>query len=42
MYADDTSITIAENTIREIETKLNSELDKVHTWLVANKLAVNF
>ena len=41
MYADDTSITISESTIKAVETKLNSQLDEVHTWIVANKLSLN-
>ena len=41
MFADDTNITVAEKSIELTELKLNSDLSKIHTWLLANKLALN-
>ena len=41
MYADDTNITTSGETIKELEDMLNCELNKVHNWLLVNKLTVN-
>ena len=41
MYADDTSIFCAGKTPKEVETKINSDLNKINTWLEANKLTLN-
>ena len=41
MYADDTNITTNGDTIEELEDKLNSELNNVHNWPIANKLILN-
>ena len=36
-----TNITACGETVKEIEMKLNSELENVHKWLLANKLTLN-
>ena len=41
MFADDTNITVTGNSSEMIEIKLNSDLSKIHTWLVSNKLTLN-
>ena len=41
MYADDTNITVVGKTSEEIEKSLNSELENIHKWLLANKLTLN-
>ena len=41
MYADDTNITVHGNTAKDLEVKLNSELNNVHNWLITNRLTLN-
>lgn len=41
MYADDTSISIATNSITDLETQINGELSNLNCWLKANKLSLN-
>ena len=41
MFADDTNLTINGSSVDEVENKLNIELEKVHQWLLANKLTLN-
>lgn len=41
LYADDSNLTVCGETAIAVETKLNSELDNVHKWLVVNKLTLN-
>ncbi|CAB4007833.1 Hypothetical predicted protein, partial [Paramuricea clavata] len=41
MFADDTNISYAANTIAELENVINSELKKLKSWLEANKLSLN-
>jgi hypothetical protein len=41
MFADDTNLTCVGQSLSEIETKLNEELENVHRWLTANKLTLN-
>ena len=41
MYADDTSISVAALSSKDIESKLNSDLDKIKIWLEANRLSLN-
>ena len=41
MYADDTSITYANNDVEEIERCVNIDLDRIRIWLAANKLTLN-
>ena len=41
MYADDTSISIAANSLPELEHSINDELVNLHEWLTVNKLSLN-
>ena len=41
MYADDTSISIAANSLPELEHSINDELVNFHEWLTVNKLSLN-
>ena len=41
MYADDTNLSVAGTLVKDIETRLNLELENVHVWLRANKLTLN-
>ena len=41
MYADDTSLTVANANARELEQQMNNDLEEIHTWLKANKLSLN-
>ena len=41
MYADDTSLTFASVDLKHIDDCLNYDLNRVYTWLSANKLTLN-
>ena len=41
MFADDTNISIAANSVMELEPLVNSELKNLHQWLVTNRLSLN-
>ena len=41
LFADDTNLTISGATVTEIQGNLEIELNKVHIWLLANKLTLN-
>jgi len=41
MYADDTHLTFADNTVSNIDRNLNEDLSRVNYWLTANKLMLN-
>ena len=41
LFADDTNLTVAGNSIQEIEANMNSDLAHVNQWLLANKLSLN-
>ena len=41
MFADDTNISIAANSVMELELLINSELKNLHQWLVTNRLSPN-
>ena len=41
LFADDTSIIIANNNLKELETLVNRELGNVNEWLKVNKLSLN-
>ena len=42
MFADDTNITATGQTVQELQTNLNNNLEKVHHWLLANKLTLSY
>ena len=39
-FADDTNLTVATDTVQEIESNMNSELAHVSQWLLANNTLV--
>ena len=41
MYADDTNLSVARKLVKHTETKLNSELENVLVWLIANRLTLH-
>jgi hypothetical protein len=41
IFADDTNISVNGTSLDEIGNKLNSEINKVSNWLIANKLTLN-
>ena len=41
LFADDTSIFFADKDINNLEKTINSELENVSDWLIANKLTLN-
>ena len=41
MYADDTSLTFASVHLKRIDDSLNYDLNRLYTWLSANKLTLN-
>ena len=41
IFADDTNISVKGASLDQISNKLNSEINKVSSWLMANKLTLN-
>ena len=41
LFADDTNLLVAGDSIQEIESNMNSDLAHVNQWLLANKLSLN-
>ncbi len=41
MFADDTSVSYAADSVDELQNVLNSELKSLHNWLIANRLSLN-
>ncbi|CAB3980633.1 Hypothetical predicted protein [Paramuricea clavata] len=41
MFADDTNVSTPAESLEELQVHLNSDLDNIHQWLVANKLTLN-
>ena len=41
LFADDTNLTVSGNSITDLETAVNSDLEKLRKWLIANKLSLN-
>ncbi len=41
IFADDTSVSYAADSVDELQNVLNSELKSLHNWLIANKLSLN-
>jgi hypothetical protein len=41
MFADDTNLTANGDSSDEVITKLNVDLERVHQWLLANRLTLN-
>ena len=41
MFADDTNLTASGQCVKEVETAVNSDLENLRKWLMANKLSLN-
>ena len=41
MFADDTNITFRSKKLSDVQTLINSELQNLNTWLIANRLCMN-
>ena len=41
MFADDTNVSTSAESVENLETQLNFELDNIYRWLVANRLTLN-
>ena len=41
MFAGDTSVSYAANSVNELQNVLNSELKSLHNWLIINWLSLN-
>jgi hypothetical protein len=41
MFADDTSVSYASNSAKELRNVINSELKSLNRWLITNKLSLN-
>ena len=41
MFAGDTSVSYAANSVNELQNVLNSELKSLHNWLIINRLSLN-
>ena len=42
LFADDANLFLEHKNINVLESNLNNELSKVHSWLCANKLSLHF
>ena len=41
MFADDTNLTASGQCVKEVETAVNSDLENLRKWLMANKRSLN-
>ena len=41
MFADDTNLSCHSKSSSEVENMINTDLENVHKWLIANKLTLN-
>ena len=42
LFADDTALVTSASSLEQLQTKMNIQIDKVHDWLLANKLSVHY
>ena len=42
LFADDTALALSSENFHDLEIKFNVEIEKVHEWLLANKLSVHY
>ena len=42
LFADDTALAMSSSSIHELQAKFNCEVNKVHDWLLANRLSVHY
>ena len=41
LFADDTNLTTRGISVEVVQSRLNEDMEKVHRWLLANKLTLN-
>ena len=41
MFADDTNITVAADSLTDLENKINLDLENINRWLLANRLSLS-
>ena len=42
LFADDTALALSSDNIHDLEERFNCEVNKVHDWLLANRLSVHY
>ena len=42
LFADDTALALSSDNFQDLQEKLNCEVNKVHNWLLANRLSVHY
>ena len=42
LFANDTTLTLSNGSLRELEKSVNSELTSIVAWMQTNKLTINF
>jgi len=42
LFADDTTLTLSNGSVRELEKSVNNKLTSIVAWMQANKLTINF
>lgn len=42
LFADDTALALSSENFQDLELKFNREVNKVHDWLLANRLSVHY
>ena len=42
LFADDTALALSSDNIQDLEARFNCEVNKVHNWLLANRLSVHY
>ena len=42
LFADDTALAMSSKNLHDLETKFNYEVNRVHDWLLANRLTVHY
>ena len=42
LFADDTALAMSSSNIHELQARFNCEVNKVHDWLLANRLSVHY
>ena len=42
LFADDTALALSSKNFYDLENNFNTEIEKVHEWLLANKLSVHY
>jgi hypothetical protein len=41
MFADDTNVSFAADFLEELQSVINSELERLKSWIITNKLSLN-